>query len=71
MGMHEGRASLRKSMKELTMRWAEVRSQWSDSNAHAFEDRFLVPFEQDAKMAISGMDAMAQILQKIKQECGE
>jgi hypothetical protein len=71
MGMTEGRASLRKSVKELMMHWAETRSHWTDVNAHRFEERFLNQFNQDAKQAISGMDAMAQILQRIKQECGE
>jgi len=70
MGMTEGRASLRKSVKELMMHWAETRSHWADVNAHRFEERFLNQFNQDAKQAISGMDAMAQILQRIKQECG-
>ena len=71
MGMTEGRATLRKSMKELQMHWNETKAQWRDSNAAGFETRFLVPMEMDAKMAISAMDQMAAVLQKIKQECGE
>lgn len=71
MGMHEGRAALRKSMKELQMHWNETKSQWRDSNASGFESRFLVPLEMDAKQAISAMDEMSAILQKIKQDCGE
>jgi hypothetical protein len=69
--MTEGRASLRKAVKELQMHWNETKSQWRDSNATAFENKFIVPFDMDAKMAVSGMDQMAQILQRIKQECGE
>jgi hypothetical protein len=69
--MTEGRAAVRKSMKELMMHWAEARSQWSDTNAHGFEERFMTPFGLNAKKAIGGMDQMAQVLQKIKQECGE
>jgi hypothetical protein len=71
MGMTEGRASLRKAVKELMMHWSEAKSQWNDSNAHSFEERFIVQFAQDAKQAVSGMDAMAQVLQKIKQDCSE
>jgi ABC-type xylose transport system substrate-binding protein len=70
MGMQEGRGTLRKSVKELMMHWAETRSQWTDSNAHQFEERFLAMFNQDAKQAVSGMDAMAQIIQRIKSDCG-
>ena len=71
MGMTEGRASLRKSVKELVMHWAETKSKWNDISSHRFEERFINQFTQDAKQAVSGMDAMAQILQRIKQECGE
>lgn len=69
MGMVEGRATLRKSMKELMMRWAETKSQWNDANAAAFESKYLVPLEADAKKAVNAMDQMSQILQRIKQEC--
>jgi hypothetical protein len=71
MGVAEGRGALGKSVKELLMRWRECKSQWRDSNAHAFETRFIIQFEQDAKQAVSGMDTMAHVLQKIKSECGE
>lgn len=71
MGMHEGRASVRKSVKELMMHWSEARAQWTDSNAHQFEERFIIPFGQNAKKALSGMDTMAQIISRIKQDCGE
>jgi hypothetical protein len=69
MGMHEGSARLGKSVKELMMRWAETRSHWNDSTSKGFENRFLVPIEQDSRKAIGAMDQMAQILQKIKHEC--
>jgi hypothetical protein len=69
MGMVEGRATLRKSMKEMMMHWSETKSQWNDGNAHAFESKYLVPLESDAKQAINAMDQMSQILQRIKQEC--
>jgi len=69
MGMHEGRARLGKSIKELMMHWAETRSHWDDSTSKAFEARFLVPIEMDSRQAISAMDQMAQVLARIKQDC--
>jgi hypothetical protein len=69
MGMHEGRAQVNKSVKELMMRWNETKSQWNDGNARGFESRYLIPMEQDAKSAVSAMDQMAQILSRIKQDC--
>jgi hypothetical protein len=69
MGMHEGRARLGKSVKELMMHWAETRSHWDDSTSKAFENRFLVPIDMDSRKAITAMDGMAQVLQKIKHDC--
>ena len=69
MGMHEGRARLHKSTKELLMHWMETKSQWNDSNARTFEAKYLIPLEQDEKQAVGAMDYMAQVLQKIKHDC--
>ena len=39
MGMTEGRASLRKSVKELMMHWAETKSNWTRRKlAHALRN---------------------------------
>ncbi len=69
MGMHEGRARLGKSVKELMMKWSEAQSQWNDSTSKAFEKRFLVPIDMDSRQAIGAMDQMANLLQKIKHDC--
>ncbi|MDP9172667.1 MAG: hypothetical protein M3O30_02220 [Planctomycetota bacterium] len=69
MGMHEGRARLGKSMKELMMRWVETKAKWDDSSSKAFETRNLVPLEMDARQAVSAMDHMGQILSQIKRDC--
>ncbi|MGD0461055.1 MAG: hypothetical protein ABSB74_01070 [Tepidisphaeraceae bacterium] len=69
MGMHEGRARLNKSVKELMMHWNETKSQWNDGTSRAFESKFLTPLEQDAKTAVGAMDHMAQILQKVRSDC--
>jgi len=69
MGMHEGRARLGKSVKELAARWNETKSHWSDTTAKQFEMNHLLNIEMDAKQAFSAMDAMIQVLQQIKRDC--
>jgi len=71
MGMAEGRAALGKSVKQLHMQWSETKTQWRDGNARTFEQRFITQWELDAKAAVSGMDIMAHVLQRIKSDCGE
>jgi len=69
MGMHEGRAKIGKSVKDLLTHWTETRSNWDDSTSDAFEKKFLVAIEADARTAISAMDSMAQVLAQIKRDC--
>jgi ppGpp synthetase/RelA/SpoT-type nucleotidyltranferase len=69
MGMHEARAKIGKSVKELMAHWAETKSQWDDANSNKFAEKFLAPLEQDSKSAVTAMDQMTQILQQIKREC--
>jgi hypothetical protein len=71
MGMHEGRAALRKSVKELVMHWNETKAKWNDGNARSFENKYIVQLDQDAKTAISAMDTMSAILSRIKSDCQE
>jgi hypothetical protein len=67
--MQDGRARIGKTIKELAAHWRETRTQWDDSTASAFEDRFLAPLEADSRQAISAMEGMGQILQQIKRDC--
>jgi hypothetical protein len=69
MGMHEGRARLGKSVRELLGRWAQTRTHWNDAQAKAFETRNLVPLEMDLRQAVGAMDQMAQVLQQIRRDC--
>ena len=69
MGMHEDRARLWKSTKDLLSRWSETRSHWDDASSHSFEEKYMVPLEQEAKKAVSAMDSMAQVLQLVKRDC--
>ena len=38
MSVHEARGTLAKAYKELMLRWAEVRANWDDAQAKAFEE---------------------------------
>jgi len=69
MGMHEGRARVAKSVKELLARWSETRSHWDDAASRAFEDRHIHPVEVDSRQALNAMDGMAQVLMQAKRDC--
>jgi hypothetical protein len=69
MGMMEARSKVGKSVKELMAHWLETKGQWDDGNSQKFEEKFLVPLEMDAKMAVGAMEEMSQILMQIKKDC--
>lgn len=69
MGVYEGRGTLTKALKQLEAHWGETLSEWDDSRAREFEQRFLFPLRSDVMMAVSAMDHMAALLNKIEKEC--
>lgn len=69
MGVYEGRGQLSKSVKNLMLKWTEVRSHWSDASSREFEKTFITPLEMSARSAASAMDHMAVILQQVRRDC--
>jgi ABC-type xylose transport system substrate-binding protein len=69
MGVHEGRGTLTRAMKDLMIRWQQTRGEWDDANARKFESERLVSLEQDLRAAVAAMDTMAILLQQIHRDC--
>jgi hypothetical protein len=69
MGVYEGRGTLNKAMKQLEMRWQEVRLSWTDSRSEEFEQKILIPLQHDLRNAVAAMDHMAVVTSRIRQEC--
>ncbi len=71
MGVYEGRGQLSRAMKDLMHRWVEAKSNWDDSNSAAFEEKYLLPLDQDMRSAVSAMDTMAVLLAQARNDCEE
>ena len=69
MGLHEARGTLAKSFKELMLRWADVRANWDDAQARAFEETYLRNLEADLRVAGAAMDQAAQLLNQVRRDC--
>ena len=69
MGLHEARGTLAKSFKELMLRWADVRGNWDDAQARAFEETYLRNLEADLRVAGAAMDQAAQLLNQVRRDC--
>lgn len=69
MGVYEGRGTLTKAMKELTLRWQDARNDWRDAVADEFEKKYIESLERDLRNALGAMDHIGVILQRIRHEC--
>jgi hypothetical protein len=69
MGMHEGRGTLARAMKDLLIRWSETRGVWQDAQARNFEEKTLAALEREVRTTTSAMDTMAQLIAQAKNDC--
>jgi hypothetical protein len=69
MGVYEASGQLNKGIKDLMLRWGEVRASWTDSNSEAFEKERLAPIERDLRHAVAAMSQMGVMLQRIRRDC--
>jgi hypothetical protein len=69
MGVSESRGQLSKALKDLLLRWSEVKTDWDDAAARAFEQNVLEPLQRDAKNAASAMDSAAEVVSQVRREC--
>lgn len=67
--MSAGSARLAFSQKTLRERWDDVKQQWSDQVSRDFEKNHLLPLDHQTSLAIRGMDKMAEVLHRIRQDC--
>jgi hypothetical protein len=69
MTLVDSKGALNKAAKDLYARWLEVEAVWSDAQAKEFEKTYLAPLQQDLRAAMTAMDHMDQVLQRIKSDC--
>jgi len=64
-----GRSKLYTALKDLTARWEQVRDTWDDSQRRDFEERVWEPLVRMSEDAMRGMDALAQVLTTMRNDC--
>jgi len=67
--MSEGSTKLGYAIKTLRIRWEEAKEGWQDSVREDFEKHHLIPLEKQAASTALGMDKLAEVLAKARQEC--
>jgi len=69
MGVFEARGTLAKAMKDLSLRWSDVRVHWNDERAEEVEKELLQPMEMDLRFAANAMDQLANLLARARRDC--
>jgi len=71
MSIEGARMRLQGSMKDLRVKWAETESVWRDATAAAFAKRYVEQLEDAVRSALPAMEKMAEILARVRSECGD
>lgn len=69
MGVYEGGGQLAKALRQLLVQWEDTRMSWDDAQAREFEEKYLIPLQNDLRNASSAMAHMAGLLDKIRRDC--
>jgi hypothetical protein len=67
--MSAGSARLNFALRTLRERWGETKAYWADQVARDFEKNHLHPLDDQSITAIRGMEKLAEVLQKVRQDC--
>jgi hypothetical protein len=69
--MGAGSTKLQYALKTLRQRWEEAKEGWSDQVRDEFDDKHLKPMETQVAATMRGMDHIAEVMTKMKQECSD
>ena len=69
MSLIESKGSMSGAAKELKRCWQNAQAVWNDAQSQEFEQRFIIPLEQDVRSALEALDMMHQVLQKVENDC--
>lgn len=71
MSVEGARMRIQGSMKDLRVKWSEAESVWRDVTAAKFNARYIEQLEDAVRSALPAMERMAEILARVRGECGD
>lgn len=69
MAVHDAMAVLARAVKDLELRWAEARGQWTDEVAQRFEEKYLREWQREIRAVSGQIDAMSVYLNQVRRDC--
>ncbi|HSU56773.1 MAG TPA: hypothetical protein VLT36_22130 [Candidatus Dormibacteraeota bacterium] len=69
MSLSGSRSRLAAVAKELSLRWMDTKSSWSDSKAQEFEQRYMQDLLARLDKTVGVVEKLDQLLSKVKSDC--
>jgi hypothetical protein len=66
-----GSDKLRLAMKTLTAQWDETKSDWRDVVRADYEEKHLVPLQEQTRALLTAIGLLAQSLEQAQRDCVE
>ena len=66
-----GATRLKQTTRVLRDQWLSTEETWGDAVRQRFEERYLAPLEPAVDSAINGMQAMAEVLERVRRDCSD
>ena len=66
-----GATRLKQTIRALRDQWLSTEATWSDAVRQRFEERHFAPLEPAVDSAINGLQAMAEILDRVRRDCSD
>jgi len=66
-----GSTRLKQTTRALRDQWLVTEETWGDAVRQRFEERYLAPIEPAVDSAINGLQAMAEMLDRVRRDCSD
>ena len=66
-----GSTRLKQTTRALRDQWLLTEETWGDAVRQRFEERYLAPIEPAVDSAINGLQAMAEVLDRVRRDCSD
>jgi hypothetical protein len=71
MSLVSARAKIGTAHRQLLAEWERAKESWDDPASQAFERHHVAPLEHSVRAAIAAIEHMAEVLDRVRRECGE
>ncbi len=71
MSLASARAKIGTAHRQLLVDWERTKESWDDPASHAFGRNHVEPLEHAVRSAIGAIEHMAEVLERVRRECGD